>query len=219
MSEWLGIWPAPGRPVLTESGAVAGVELEGDEERAWLVPRATLDALLARARASEPRPLAEYVTEALAPIAEPGKLVTVDDTGRLILDCFRATCHGERLQFERKGWWHGLGYWTDQDDHASWSIELEQETTFDVRALSSCPTSTAYTQVTLGIGFSSRLPGTGPYELAYRVPATDSFLDFRWFELGQLTLPAGRTTVDLKPLEAPPLAVMDLDRFVLTPIE
>jgi len=218
LSEWLGIWAAPGRPVVTASGAVAGVELEATLERAWLVPRATLDALLERAHASEPRSLEDYVAEAITPTGTPGELVTSGPDGRLVLDCARAVCHGERLQLERKGWWHGLGYWTDADDVATWNVELEQETTFDVRVLSSCPDGTAGTPVALGIQLSAHPPGTGPFELTYDVPPTDSFLDFRWSELGRLTLPAGRSTLTLLPLAAPPLAVMDLDRFELTPI-
>ncbi|MDF1800578.1 MAG: hypothetical protein P1V81_15480 [Planctomycetota bacterium] len=214
LSEWLGIWAAPGRPVLDESGALAGVELVADVERAWLVPRATLDALLEQARTSEPRSIADYVAEVLQPTGNPGELITEDAMGGLVLDCARATCHGERVQFERKGWWHGIGYWTNPDDFVTFEVELSEAATFDVRALSSCPAGTAGTEVSLGLDHSPASPGSN---LTYRVPATDSFLDFRWTELGELALPAGRSTISLRPLTAPPLAVMDLDRFVLMP--
>lgn len=218
LSEWLGIWAAPGRPILFESGAVAGVELQADVERAWLVPRATLDALLERARTSEPRPIADYVVEALAPTARPGDLVTPSASGELVLDCARAICYGERVQFERKGWWHGLGYWTNSKDHVAWNVDLEEDTTYSVRVLSSCPASTAGTPVRLGAVIPTGHSMAENTALHYDVPATDSFLDFRWTELGKLFIPAGRSTVLLMPLDAPPLAVMDLDRFVLTPV-
>lgn len=159
-----------------------------------------------RASHLEPRPLATYVAELLAVTETPGQIVTPGADGDLVLSAAAAQTHGTRVQFERKGLAYNIGYWTEVDDYLTWELDLPAPGRFVVSLISSCPDSTAHTPVTLEAAED---------QLTFEVPATGSFLTFFDTAQGYLNLPAGRSTVTLRPNAAPPLAVMDLDRFEL----
>ena len=199
---------ALGGPVLTPSGDLVGV-LVSVGAHSLAAPSAAVRELVAAARKNPPRPLRDFVAEHLVVHESPGQVVTPQADGRIVLSAAAALPHGKRVQFERKGLAYNIGYWTEREDFLTWELDLRAPARFVVRLVSSCPDSTAHTSVTLEAAAS---------HLTFEVPATGSFLTFREATHGELSLPAGRSTLTLRPNAKAPIAVMDLDHFELVPI-
>ena len=205
---------ALGSPVLDAHDHVLGMLVAGSPGAEAAAPAAVARAtrhevvreFVEGASHLEPRALEAYVAELLEVTESPGQVVTPKADGDLVLSAAAAQPHGKRVQFERKGLVYNIGYWTEADDFLTWELDLPAAGRFVVSLTSSCPDSTAHTPVTLEAAED---------QLTFEVPATGSFLIFHEATHGELSLPAGRSTLTLRPNAKPPIAVMDLDRFEL----
>jgi hypothetical protein len=200
-----------GAPVLDSLGQVYGVvfgKSEDDESTLATNTRALLDAV-AMAKGATSRSILEYIEQRIAAPGIPGEVLRPTDKRVLILPAGSSMPHGKRLQLERKGLYHCVGFWTEGEDYLSWEVDLPQACMYSVDMFTACSPGAAGTPVSFGLG---------EQQVHFEVQPTKSFTDFRWANYGQLQLPAGRSTVTLQALKMPGYAVMDLDRIVLSPV-
>ncbi|MFT4646983.1 MAG: hypothetical protein ACI9X4_000189 [Glaciecola sp.] len=201
-----------GAPVCDRLGQVYGVVLgksEDGESTLAANTRALLDAV-AMAKGATSRSILKYIEQRIAAPGIPGEVLRPTDKGVLTLPAGNSTTHGKRLQLERKGLYHCVGFWTEGEDYLSWEVDLPQASVFSVDMFTACSPGAAGTPVSFGLD---------EQVVRFGVPATQSFTDFQWGHYGRLQLPSGRSTVTLRALKKPGYAVMDLDRIVLSPVD
>ena len=161
-----------------------------------------------------------------APIAFP----SADQTLRI--PAHFAKTFGEKLRYEPQPWKNTVGYWTVVNDYAVFAIQVNQPGTYNVGVLQGCGKDNGGSQVVLQwfpISASDRafydmneaesqLNGTKPVaSLEFEAIETGHFQDFRWRDVGQVTLPAaGRYLLKLGATKIENVAVMDTREICLT---
>ncbi len=132
--------------------------------------------------------------------------------GAFVLQPHDATLHGPELRIERVGVIgdvrFNLGYWLDPKAFAAWPLLTERATRCRVVAEIACKDAAAGASCTLSCGAS---------KLAFRVAGTGGWQDYRDVELGELDLPAGRCELELRALDKPGEAVLNLRSLRLVP--
>ena len=130
--------------------------------------------------------------------------------GAITLPARTAEVHGVMLRYEPLPHKNTLGFWTRQDDWASWEFTATQPGAFQVTALVGCGK---------GSGGSTVEFRAGGQVLAFTVPETGGFQKFVPQELGHLTFKSpGRYQLEVRAAAKPHAAVMDLRevKLVLT---
>jgi hypothetical protein len=133
------------------------------------------------------------------------------DNGTITLPASGADVHGVMLRYEPLPHKATLGYWVRQDDTASWEFTVAKPGEFDVEVLQGCGPGSGDSEVAVTVGEQT---------LLFKVQATKGFQDFVPRTIGRLKIAeAGRHTLRVEPRRKPGVAVMDLRRIVLTPVE
>lgn len=127
--------------------------------------------------------------------------------GELRLDAHNAEIYGPTLVFESK--YGNLGYWQSADDHAAWEIELPKAGRYEVRFEYACDPGTADNRFELTVA-DSRLTGV--------VASTGSWDTYRWTKVGEVSLPAGRSRVVIRPDGPLQGALIDLRNVRFAPV-
>jgi len=128
--------------------------------------------------------------------------------GALRLTAAVAEIRGASLRFEDR--YGNLGYWSGLDDHATWTVELEQARTFEVRLDHACSPETAGNQAVLSVNDQA---------LTFRIAGTESWDEYRTRVIGKLRLPAGPSRITVRasaPLQG---YLMDLRSMLLLPLD
>jgi hypothetical protein len=127
--------------------------------------------------------------------------------GFVILPARTATVHGTNLRYEPIPKKNTLGFWTKQEDWASWDLDLPAAATYAVEVLQGCGKGSGGAKVEISVGAS---------QLDFTVQDTGHFQNFIPRHIGTLKLAAGKNTLAVKPQSKPGVAVMDLRQITLT---
>ncbi len=169
------------------------------------IPHEAMADLLSPSRAgSSPTP--EAARSSRATIPEP---VKPGADGSLKLSAQNCAIYGSSLVFEKP--YANLGYWSNVDDHAVWTVVLPKAGRYEVWLDYACQNGTAGNPLVLQAGdekVTGKVVGTGTWD------------DYKQAQLGTLALPAGEATISLR--SAGPIrggALLDLKAVRLVPVK
>ena len=134
----------------------------------------------------------------LAPVPEVFGLVQ--------LEARSADVHANKLKYELPPQKDTLGFWVDASDWVSWDCEVPQAGRYAVEVLQGCGK---------GSGGSLAEVAVGDRAVRFYVEETGHFQRFIPKRVGEVEIPAGRTTVAVRAIEKKGPAVMDLRRVTL----
>ena len=183
-------WPEDGRLI------VPG--LKNPIQRAWLLAhrRTTLsvtreaDHQIISVPRTAPDPIATVVAVRIAGVPEVESLpIYPDSDGRLRLHAMEANLHGSHLQYEADPAKQCIGFWTDPADWVDWEVQLERPGRYRVTLETAA----------LDQGMQLLLRA-GSATLHVTVPRTGDYTKFQRVEAGSLELPAGRFTLEVRPV-------------------
>ena len=130
--------------------------------------------------------------------------------GSITLPARNAEVHGVMLRYEPLPHKNTLGYWVRADDWASWEFDVKEPTLYEVEALVGCGNGYGGSKVT----FTSN-----GQTLTLVVPETGGFQAFRTQKLSRLKFDSrGRFGLEVRAVEKPGGAVMDLREVTLKPV-
>ncbi len=100
-----------------------------------------------------------------------------------------------------------VGYWTDRASWVSWDFQAAKQGTYDVAVTFACLPTSAGSEYKVSLGNAS---------ITAKVDGTKAWEDFTTKTIGQLTIDApGKTTLSVRAVSKPGLAVMNLRSVVL----
>jgi arylsulfatase A len=120
-----------------------------------------------------------------------------------------ARVHGQMLRYEQQPNKNVLGYWTHVDDWADWQFEISSAGQYEVEIQQGCGPGSGGAEVAIEVAGQT---------LAFTVLETGHFQHMIQRTIGSVKLPAGASTLAVKPRSKPGRAVMDLRRVVLRPV-
>lgn len=142
--------------------------------------------------------------------APEGKPVVQAADGVVELDARDATVHGTLLQYERSPKKLCLGYWAKPEDWASWEFLISKAGKFKVELTQGCGTSGG-SEVELLVAGEA---------IAFKVEGTGGFQNWKARELGVVEFAkSGDYQLEVRPKDKKGVAVMDIRRVRLVPVE
>ena len=140
-------------------------------------------------------------------LASTSMTIRQADDGSVALKASDATPQGNQLQYESDK--DCLGFWSDQNDWASWNFKVTKPGTFDVEIALACEKD---------VGGSEYVVAVADQQLKGKVEDTGSWTAFKTGILGTLSInKAGKYTLSIKAVSKPGMAVMNLRSIVLKP--
>ena len=122
----------------------------------------------------------------------------------------QATAYGIKLRYEPQPHKNCLGYWVHPTDYAEWFIEVPQKGQYRLLLTQGCGKNEGGSAVDLLVGDS---------QVTFKVEETGGFQKWREREVGLVTLAAGTYPVRLRPRNKTNVAVMDVQKLLLRPVE
>ncbi len=130
-------------------------------------------------------------------------------SGIITLPASNAVVHGKKLLYETPTNKNCLGYWTIVEDWAEWSFDVPRAGSFEVEIWQGCGKGQGGSEVAVEVGGR---------RLDFVVEDTGHFQQFIPRRIGRVELPAGRHGLALKPQSKKGVAVMDVRRVRLLPV-
>ena len=207
----------------SETGA--SITLVGPEGKQQVVLRKDLEELVSSGKSAmpeglekdlKPQDLADLIAHIRSATPQPKRklfddnqpaVIRPDADGSLSLPANAASIYGESLVLEKE--YGNLGYWSSQDDHAVWSIDVPKAGTFAVWFDWSCANDSAGNSFMLETGLE-RLTGT--------VAGTGSWDSYRQAKVGEIVLQSGKQVLTMRGLGKIKGALIDLKMIRLIPI-
>jgi hypothetical protein len=124
-----------------------------------------------------------------------------------------AATFGSKLRYEPQPQKNTVGYWTNADDYAEWTFSLEQPGRFSVGILQGCGKGQGGSRARLAVHTAARAEANQDASAAieFDVEETGHFQNFRWRNLGELSLPeAGPHTLRIGAINIRNAALMDV---------
>jgi len=137
-----------------------------------------------------------------SPIAAPA-------SGPVLLHSRDAFVHGAVLRYEPQPFKNTLGWWGRPDDWAEWIFELPTAGRYSLEILQGCGKGSGGSEVAFSVAGQ---------QWVTTVLDTGHFQNFTNRTLGEVQLPAGVHSLQVRPIKKPGGAVMDLRQIVLHPI-
>jgi hypothetical protein len=138
------------------------------------------------------------------------KLIQQAPHGAVVLDARDVMIHGKTVRYEPPPK-NTIGYWSDPTDWVSWDFQLDRPKKFTVQMLHGCGN---------GSGGSQYAVEVAGQKLQDLMPDTGSFHTFKLRTIGVITIDKpGKYTLSVKPANKTGIAVMDLRRIYLIPVE
>ena len=163
----------------------------------------------------EPRPTAEAMVLPLkawrnamdsnSPKGQPAESKETA-SGLVSLEARSADVHANKLKYEPQAEKDTLGFWVDPTDWVSWDCTVPQAGRYMVEILQGCGKGSGGSTVDVLVGSAS---------IRFHVEETGHFQRFIPRQIGVVDLPAGPTTLSVKPVAKKGGAVMDLRRVSL----
>jgi putative heme-binding domain-containing protein len=135
------------------------------------------------------------------------ELVRPARDGALLLSAANCEIYGPTVVLEKQ--YGNLGYWTTQEDHATWSVEVTKAGKYAVWLDWACDPGAA------GKAF---LLESGPNRLTGKVAATGNWDTYRQAKVGEIVLPAGRQRVTFRSAGRIFTPLIDLKSVKLVPL-
>jgi putative membrane-bound dehydrogenase-like protein len=216
---------------LTFTGVLASetgnsITLVGPDAKTQVILRTDLEELVSSGKSAMPEGLEKEINaqdfadliahvRAVGPQAQrktfdgnKPELVRPDRDGALVLSAANAEIYGPTIVFETK--YGNLGYWTSEDDHATWSVEVARPGKYAVWLDWACEEGTA------GKTF---LLEAGPNQLTGKVASTGNWDTYRQAKVGEIVLPAGRQWLTFRSAGRIFIPLIDLKSIKLVPQE
>ncbi|MCP5538677.1 MAG: hypothetical protein H7A52_00835 [Akkermansiaceae bacterium] len=131
--------------------------------------------------------------------------------GTIELHAKNATTFAENMRFEPKPEKNCLGFWTQPDDWAEWTVDVTTPGKFKVDLVQGCGDGNGGSEVALMVNDQT---------VKFKVEETGGFQSWKNRDLGVVELPhSGEHRIALKPLNLAGKAVMDVQKIVLTPVK
>lgn len=127
--------------------------------------------------------------------------------GTISLPASACAVYGKTLEYMPED--RALGYWNSPNDHAVWTMELPEAGEYEVWFEWSCAKESA--------GNTFHLIA-GKAELKGKIPSTKTWQNHQKAKFGQIELPAGKTTLDLRVVPPIRVALADIREIKLVPV-
>ena len=137
------------------------------------------------------------------------RVLRADENGEILLPAHDAVTHGKSLRYEPQPNKNTLGYWTDQNDWASWHFSHSRPGRYVVSIRYGCGNGQGGSLVRLTCGSEA---------LQWQVEATGGFQEWRDLQIGEIELKAGEQELTLRAVRLQKTAVMDVQQVKLIPI-
>jgi arylsulfatase A len=129
--------------------------------------------------------------------------------GSILLPASTATVHAEKMRYEPQTYKNVLGFWVNKDDWAEWTFDVPTAGKYELEIQQGCGKGSGGAEVEFAVAGQA---------FTHKVIDTGNFQYFLHQTLGQVTLPAGKATLTVKPKTKPGAAVMDLREVRLIPL-
>ncbi len=216
---------------LTFTGVLAGetgnsITLVGPDGKKQVILRGELEELASSGKSAMPEGLEKDITPAdmanlIAHIGGVGpqpkrktfegnkpELVRPDKENTLLLVAANGEIYGTTLILEKQ---HGnLGYWTSEDDHAVWTIDVAKPGKYAVWLDWACEESMAGKKFLLQ---------AGPNQLTAKVAGTGNWDTYKQAKVGEIVLPVGQQRLTFRSAGRIFNALIDLKSIKLVPIK
>ena len=126
--------------------------------------------------------------------------------GALHLAANQSAIYGSTLVYEMQ--YGNLGYWSSDDDHAEWTLEVTQPGKYAVRLDWACDNASAGNSLIVQAGLE---------RLTVKVQGTGNWDTYKQSAVGQITLAAGKQQLVVRPAGRIHGALIDLRSIKLTP--
>ncbi|WP_165227682.1 PVC-type heme-binding CxxCH protein [Aquisphaera insulae] len=133
--------------------------------------------------------------------------VAPSQDGTIRLAAVDAEIYGERLVFEKEH--QNLGFWMAADDHAAWALDVVRPGRYEVWMDAACADASAGDVLEIDLGRQ---------QILHQMQGTGTWEDYTKTRVGELTLPAGRCRIEVRPAAPPRNALGDLRSLELKPI-
>ena len=145
-----------------------------------------------------------------APATQPTtRPIAQGEDGVILLHARDVTIHGKTVRYEPQPNKNTIGYWTKKEDWVSWDLVVDRAGKFDVIALQGCGKGSGGAEVEFRVGDRT---------LKMTVEDTGHFQNFLERNIGQVELKKGPHRLEVRPLNKPGVAVMDLRSVTLRPV-
>ncbi len=141
------------------------------------------------------------VADEAAPVQKPAS------GGLFTLKAVDAEVHGNTAQYEQGPERDNIGFWIDQKDFVTWTIEVPRDGNYQIEVTYACPNENAGSEFSVGVD--------GRPLCKSKVQATGSWGTFKPFVIGELDLKAGKQVIAVRALSMPAGAVMNLQTVKL----
>ncbi len=115
------------------------------------------------------------------------RLIAASSDGLLNLPAAAAEIYGPSIIFEPQ--YKNLGWWSNADDYAQWSIDVPRGGKYEVRIDYACDNTTAGNAFVLEAGVK---------QLVGKVAGTGNWDTYKQTPIGTIELPAGRQTITFR---------------------
>ena len=167
-------------------------------------------AAQARSIVSRPEGL-KFLAKLLTAAAVKGrKPIVTPAKGDIRLFAKDARVHAETMRYEPQPNKNVLGYWTKASDWADWTFDVPSAGTYEIEIQQGCGHGSGGAEVAVEVGGET---------FTFTVQDTGNFQQMIQRTIGQVQLSAGEQTLAIKPQSKPGVAVMDLRRVVLRPVQ
>lgn len=135
--------------------------------------------------------------------------------GSFLLPACDAIVAGEKLRYEPQPHKNTVGFWTAATDSASWDLDGAKAGAYSVAILQGCGAGQGGSTAMLTLGRDGKTVAQVPFTIT----ETGHFQNFRWFDIGTLTLSeAGRHRVTVAPERIAKAALGDIRAIALVPL-
>ncbi len=176
-------------------------KLYEDMDASHFKPEAT--AVLTAVKWNEWRSAMNAATDGLTQRLTPA-------TGDIRLHAKDARVHAKTMHYEDAPFKNVLGFWVKAEDWADWEFDVRTAGKYEVEIQQGCGNGSGGAEVAVEVGGTT---------LKFIVQDTGHFQNMIQRTIGVVVLPAGKTTLAVKPQTKPGMAVMDLRRVVLRPVQ
>lgn len=184
-------WPADGKLLVPMTSPIAKAYLLTDPGHRLAVTGAANGQTIALP-ANAPDKIASVIVAEVsgepAVIVPPVEPIVQAANGSLKLDAMEAILHGE-LKLEAKGLRQNIGFWMNAADWVEWPIQVTRPGKFTVTAEIAAQASGSFEII------------VGNHRLKAKAPKTGDYSKFQKVSLGEIELPAGKTTLAIKPVK------------------
>ena len=166
--------------------------------------------LIPKATAAETEPEWKEWRMAMNQATKGQKPRVTPPVGDIRLHAKDARVHAKNMRYEPLPNKNVLGFWTIAADWADWEFDVAMPGRYEVEVQQGCGAGSGGAEVNVEVAGET---------LTFIVQDTGHFQHMITRVIGEVELPAGKQTLAIKPQTKPGVAVMDIRRVVLRPVE